>query len=326
MTMSSASKGMKWAMAFGFVGLVALNVASGETAPAKATTNPPAAVKEPAKEEEVGPMDKTLIEVDDKVITSREYINFLQGNPSVLSRAASSEEGKAEAFREIVRTYLLNKAMYSEGLLDAKEAEPTQKKIAEAYEKLAEKHFPIPPRPDDKAGFEYYQAHKDEFGIPELVRLNEIYFKVPEKASQVVAAAARERAEKALKRLAAGEKFSEIAGSLTDNALGKVTQGDVGFQPRDDKPWLKEALKDLKVGGRTGIVQTPTGFLILEITDIRPALTSPYANVRDKVIKTMREMEQKKVRDAYVKELAKSARIEVIAPELKALFPRGMFP
>lgn len=324
MTDNSANKrpGLNLALCVPLMALLVATEGMAETAKTKQSSAP--AAQPPA--EEVAPMDKPLIELDGKVITSREYVSFLQGNPTILSRAGSSEEGKAEAFREIVRTYLLNKAMYSEGLLDKGEEDPPKKKVAEAYEKLAEKHFPIPARPDDKAGYAYYLAHQDEFGIPELVRLNEIYFKVPENAGQVVLAAAKERAEKAMKRLEVGEKFADVAAELTDNVLGKVTRGDVGFQPRDDKPWLKEALGDLKIGGRTGIVQTPTGFLILEITDIRPALISPYANVRDKVIKTMRDEEQKKMRDAYVNGLAKEAKIDVVEPEVKKLFPAGMFP
>jgi parvulin-like peptidyl-prolyl isomerase len=73
-------------------------------------------------------------------------------------------------------------------------------------------------------------------------------------------------------------------------------------------------------------MQSPEGVVILELTDVRPALISPYGNVRDKVIKDYRDEQQKKVRDAYVLELAKNLKIEAVAPSIQPLFPNGVLP
>lgn len=278
-------------------------------------------------EKEIPPEQKPLIMVNDEALTSQSYISYLQSNPSIVSRATSSEEGKAEALRELVASQLLKKALFDEGFLKVKDGEvPSQKEIIDGYEKLADKHFPVPPKPDEKASFDYYQSHQNDYGIPAVTRLGEIYIKHAEGADNTVVEAARQRAENVLKRIASGEKFKDVAAAETDNPVGKVTHGDIGFQQVDEIPWLKEATKSLKVGERTGIVETPTGFLILEVTDRRSALISPYANVRDKVIQAMREQGQKKQRDAYAKELSKSAKIEIIEPDLKKLFPNGIFP
>ena len=288
----------------------------------------PAAKPEKAKPEEeaLAPMDQPLIIVDGIGITSRQYASFLQSNPKILRQASDTEQGKREALTEVVTVFVLRKAMYEEGLLSKDQPNPSQKELVEAYEKLASKHFPVPPDPDDKEGFEYYQQHPSEFGIPEMTRLSQILFNVPQGADAAVEKSVKERAEKAMKRLESGEKFPEVAAALTENPIGKVTSGDIGFLEIQQEAWMKEGLKNVKVGEHSGILKSPSGYEILSVTDLRPGLISPYANVRETVIKELRDSTQKVLRDAFVKQLAKKTKVEVVHPSIKSLFPKGVFP
>lgn len=272
------------------------------------------------------PLEHPLLKVEGFPLTTQDYMNFIQANPGVMSRAIGTEAGKAEALRELVRLFFLRRALYAEGFLnkDDKGPPPTPKAVADAYEKLAARHFPPPPKADERTAYAYYLAHPDDFGIPASVRLNQILFKYPVNAEPQIKAATRERAEVAVKRLEAGDKFASVAAEVSENPIGKVASGDIGFVQPSEQAWMLEALKDKPVGYRTGLVESPEGIQILEITDTRPALTAPYANVRDKVMKAMQDEGQKKIRDAYVRELAKGANIEVVAPNLKALFPNGL--
>ena len=275
---------------------------------------------------EAAPLEQPLITVEGFPLTTQDYMNFLQANPTVMSRAIGTEVGKAEALRELVRLFFLRRALYTEGLLskDDKGSPPTPKAVADAYEKLAAKHFPAPPKADEKTAYSYYLAHPDDFGIPASVRLNQILFKYPLNAEPQIKAATRERAEVALKRLEEGDKFAVVAAELSENPIGKVANGDIGFIEPGGQPWMIEAIKDKPIGYRTGLLESPEGFQILEITDNRPALTAPFANVHDKVLKAIQDESQKKVRDAYVRELAKNAKIEFVAPNIKSLFPDGL--
>jgi parvulin-like peptidyl-prolyl isomerase len=152
-------------------------------------------------------------------------------------------------------------------------------------------------------------------------------FKYPANPEPALLNAAKERANVAMKRLAAGENFSAIASELTENPVGKLTAGDIGFVQTGDQPWMVEALKDLKVGEHTGLIESPEGIQILELTDNRPAIIAPYANVRDKVIKDIQDEAQRKVRNEYVFEtLGKGVKIEVVEESLKPLFPNGVLP
>jgi hypothetical protein len=318
-------------------GLIGLLVgAYGMDVQAKPAVNkPPVEAKKPATDtpakatdsKELPPLEQPLITIEGVSINTQDYLNFLQTNPTIISRAASSEAGKRDALQELVRTFLLRRAMYDQGLLKKDEKEPpTPGVIVAAYEKLAKQHFPAPPAPDEKTAYAYYQAHQDNYGIPGNYRLNQILIKTPSNPNPAVLKAAEERAQVALQRLTAGEKFSAVASELTESAVGKVTAGDIGYVDPAEQPWLKDQLLKMKVGDRVGPMQSPEGVVILELTDVRPALISPYGNVRDKVIKDYRDEQQKKVRDAYVLELAKNLKIEAVAPSIQPLFPNGVLP
>lgn len=318
----------KWTVLIGCSAVCATGVEAKSSANPAATNKKAEVIKpaDPATPQTLPPLEQPLITVDGVPITTQDYINFLQTHPTIISRAASSEAGKTEALREMTRTFLLRKALYDDGLLPKDDKEPSPNAVAGAYEKLAKQHFPVPPAPDDKTAHAYYQAHQENYGIPGSVRLNQILFKTPNQPETAVLKAAEERATAALKRLEAGEKFSVVASELTESPIGKVTGGDMGFIEPGEQTWLQEPLKGMKVGDRKGPVQGPEGVVILELTDTRPALIAPYANVRDKVIKDIRDEAQKKVRDAYVMELAKKAKIVAVAPSVQPLFPNGVLP
>lgn len=266
-----------------------------------------------------------LLRVNGKALTSQDYASFLQRNQVYLKPAMETQQGKAAAIRALVGGVLIKEVMMKqEGLLPNGEKSGA-KEVSEAYEKLAEQHFPIPPVPDEKALFDYYQAHLEEYGLPEMVRISQVQFRFPENANATVKQQAKDRAAAALKRLEAGEDFGKLAMELTENPMGKYPKGDLGFLVRNQNPWLKEATKNLKPGEHSGILESPAGFEILMVTDIRDALTTPFANARDKVVQAMRDELQTKARDAYIKELASSAKIEIVEKDLKELFPQGVF-
>jgi len=273
-------------------------------------------------------MDQPLIIVEGVNITARDYANFLQSNPGIVKRAFDSEAGKAEALREMVGIYLMRKAMFAEGLLSKDKPNPDRKELTDAYEALANRHFPRPPKATDEAAYAYYEAHPGEFGIPGMTRVSQILFTMPKNAGEAVKAEIRKKADAALQRLAAGESFAQIAKAQTENPLGRLTSGDIGFVDLEvkEQSWMKTAIAELKPGQHTGVVESPDGFEILQLTDVRAPLTSPFANVREQAIKAVGDAAQKKVRDAYVQDLATKAKIEVVMPTIQALFPNGVFP
>ena len=72
--------------------------------------------------------------------------------------------------------------------------------------------------------------------------------------------------------------------------------------------------------------ESPVGYEILLITEEREAIITPFPKVRDKIAQQMQIDRQNQLRDAYVKELAKKVKVEIVLDDLKKEFAKGIFP
>ncbi len=255
-------------------------------------------------------------------ITVDEFMQFLAKNPRRV-REATTVEGKAALLRSAIENHLLLAAMRQEGLIGEDAA---QEQMQAAFPKLAAAHFPLPPVPDDEALRAYYEAHIHDFGIPASVRLSQIQFRVPDPATEEDHAAARARAEAALRRIEAGEAFGDVAAEVTEHTKTRPNKGDVGYVTRYGAAWLEKALEGVAVGQHTGIVANPVGYDILLLTDQRDAVVTPFEEAREAVAKRMQDEAQTAARAAYVKQLASKTEITIELDELKGAYPNGIFP
>lgn len=255
-------------------------------------------------------------------ITVEDFMKFLSKNPQRV-REAMTVEGKAALLRTAIENRLLLAAMRQEGLIND-ETKPEQYQLA--YEKLARAKFPPPPVPSEKALRAYYEAHKEDFGIPASVRLTQIQFRVPEQATAEDQAAARARAEGAMRRITAGEPFAEVAGDLTENKRARPNKGDVGYVVRQGNDWLEQALDGIGVGQHTDVLESPVGYDILMLTDTSETVYTPFEGAREAVTKRMQDEAQEAAKAAYVKKLASMIKITIELDELKDAYPNGIFP
>ncbi len=117
-----------------------------------------------------------------------------------------------------------------------------------------------------------YLANKSKMqGAGEEYHLAHILIAVPEQASTDKIQAARDRAEKALKQLAGGADFAQVAAGASD-ARDALKGGDLGWRPGDSIPplFLGE-LQKMKAGQISGILRSPSGFHIIKLIEKRSA-------------------------------------------------------
>lgn len=264
-----------------------------------------------------------MAKVGDAEIAVEDFIGFISLNPERV-RMARGAEGKAGILRIMIANILLQQAMAKEGLLP-KEKNP------EAYQgalkQLAAKYFTAQEVTDEAALLAYYEANRDQFGIPASTRLSQIQFRYPKNADDTAKQAVKDRADKVLNRLEAGEKFADLAREVSDNPGSKESGGDLGFIERITwSTWLVNALKGVELGKHTGLVPSPIGFEILMVTDERAAITPSFAEVKDETQKKMKIIAEDRMRDEYVKGLAAGTEITIELDELKPFFANGIFP
>ncbi|HEX8844292.1 MAG TPA: peptidyl-prolyl cis-trans isomerase [Pyrinomonadaceae bacterium] len=165
----------------------------------------------------------------------------------------------------------------------------------------------------------YYDANRDKFRKPEVVKLSEIFLSLAGKPEAEV----RARAMQILTQLRGGADFGTVAASTSErldpngNRAAVQSKGYVGaFALPDLKPEFVAAIKNVKAGGVTELIRSDEGFQILRV-DERTAASDPTAFEENKVREAITIERRDKARDAYMKTLRREAYIKV-APEYKA--------
>jgi parvulin-like peptidyl-prolyl isomerase len=215
--------------------------------------------------------------------------------------------------------------MREEGLVDASRA-PTDGEATKALAQLEEKHFPAPSLPDDEQLRQFYETHKDSFGIPATARVSQIQFVIPDSAdSDEGEAATRKHAQEALRRIDAGESFAEVAKDMNQNAAALDAGGDLGYLPLGADTWLDRSVGGLNVGEHTGVIKSPAGYEILMVTDRKESIVAPFSEMRDAVSSAWVARKQSALRAEYLKHLAAHYGVTIEDEQLKTEYPNGLF-
>jgi hypothetical protein len=257
---------------------------------------------------------RVVAKVGDRAITVSEVRQFVM--QSGMGHSLQSLSGQIEILRKIIEEALLKKAVARE--LGA--AEPlTFEQISSGLKNLEEKYFSLPEAPDEAVLRAYYEANKEEYGIPEMVRLVQMQFRNDQ--DRVGGPTARQRAEQALRRLEAGENFDQIAAEVSENPRARDDGPMRGFVARNAEPWLRDGLRGVQAGQRTGIVESPVGYEILLIRDWRAPVFAEFDAVRAKVSDRWRAGQQQQARGRYLKTLAQQFGVTVTEKELENANP-----
>jgi hypothetical protein len=127
---------------------------------------------------------------------------------------------------------------------------------------------PIDEEAVHKAAQDYYDAHPAEFSRAGQVRLAVIRQTFPEGVSDAVRKTERETAEKALRLLKSGSDFLLVAQTLSDDPAVRQANGELGWvDPTTLSAEAAKALKGLKPGDTTGIVEEPQSFSIYKVQE-----------------------------------------------------------
>ncbi|MBA2847769.1 hypothetical protein G4V39_07005 [Thermosulfuriphilus ammonigenes] len=159
---------------------------------------------------------------------------------------------------------------------------------------------------NDAEARKYYQENKAQFSQPERIKARHILIAVEDPASADSKKAAREKAEKILARVRAGEDFAELAKKYSDDPGSREKGGDLGFFSRGQmiEPFEKAAFS-LKVGEISGLVESPFGYHIIKVEERQPAQTTPYEKVKEQVREKALEAKRESVLEAYLQQLRK---------------------
>ncbi len=155
---------------------------------------------------------------------------------------------------------------------------------------------------------EYDSLSASEYTTPAKVTLQEIV--VTDEAGGE--ALARQIVAKAR----AGEDFQALARAHS-SAPSRAQGGDVGVISENDMaPALRKVAAALSVGGVSDPVRIEGGYRIIRVAARTPSVTTPFAQVREKIRDRLMTSRFEKEYDAYIQDLRKNAQIELRVREV----------
>ena len=97
-------------------------------------------------------------------------------------------------------------------------------------------------------------------------------------------------------RLEAGEDFASLAREVSEDPASASSGGDLGFFSRGIMtPEFEATVYALQIGERSEPVQTPFGFHVIELSEIKPEQRTPLAEVREQLIRELQSEERENV-------------------------------
>lgn len=137
-----------------------------------------------------------------------------------------------------------------------------------------------------------YEEQAAKFTVGEERRARHILIKVAENASEAARNEARSRAENLRKRIVAGESFATLAREYSEDSGSAQESGELGFFGRGVMVGpFEEAVFSMKKGELSPPVQTPFGWHLIELEEIKAGSKRPFSEVRASLAEDYRNLQ-----------------------------------
>jgi peptidyl-prolyl cis-trans isomerase C len=160
---------------------------------------------------------------------------------------------------------------------------------------------------------EYYEGHREQFVIPDAVRLRQILVKVDPSGSPQD----WEEAQKKVQGFIAQAKtsdFSELARQYSEDEATASNGGDTGLLHRGmmDIPELEKAAFSLPLGEVSQPIRTLYGYFIIKVEERKPSKQLSFAEVKkDRLKQEMKDSAHKKRLNDWIVGLKAKAEIQI---------------
>src|SRR5271156_1733369 len=160
----------------------------------------------------------------------------------------------------------------------------------------------------------YYDQHRDEYRVPEQVKVSHILIKTPLPASgakedEKAIADARAKAEDVLKQVKAGGDFAKLAEKYSDDPGSAKSGGELGWIGRGRTvPEFEKAAFSLGKGQTSDLVKSSYGFHIIRVEDKQDAHLKTFAEVKSEIEEKVKQDKAAHATEAAANALLSQAR------------------
>jgi foldase protein PrsA len=149
-------------------------------------------------------------------------------------------------------------------------------------------------KPTEAEMQKYYDENKDQFSQPESRDVRHILVKSEAKANELYA------------QLQDGADFATLAKKNSTDAGTKKTGGELPVSKGSTVAPFDEVAFELETGEYSKPVKTEFGWHIIKAeSDVKPATTTPFADIKDSIEQQLAQEGQQKAINAWLEELKK---------------------
>jgi len=162
----------------------------------------------------------------------------------------------------------------------------------------------------------YYDQHRDEYRVPEQVKVRHILIKTPlpgpdGKVDDKGVADARAKADDVLKQVKAGGDFAKLAEKYSEDPGSAKSGGELGWIGRGRTvPEFEKAAFSLPKGQTSDLVKSSYGFHIIQVEDKQDAHVKLLAEVKNEIQEKVRQQKVALATEAASNALLSAARTD----------------
>jgi len=157
---------------------------------------------------------------------------------------------------------------------------------------------------------DYYQKHPDNFFEPAQVKLERLFFPVPDQATPEKKKAVSQRTEESLKKIKAGESFQKAAQGL--NLPENNTSCDVGTYKKGELMGvLDQKAFTLKPGEISNVIDTNKGCYIIRVLERFEEKTKKIEEVHEAISNYLFQQKMEDKLQEWLQELRTNAYIDI---------------
>jgi peptidyl-prolyl cis-trans isomerase SurA len=158
----------------------------------------------------------------------------------------------------------------------------------------------------------YYEKHLDKYGGKQKYHLRNIIMKVPEFSNSQKRIEIKGKMDGVLEKLKAGQSFEDLAKKYSESAEGS-DGGDLGLFEFDTlSPKLQKAIKKIKPGEFTPVLDTDQGYQIFFLEKIIKVSGKPLEAVSPEIERILYEESVDNKYRSWLEGLRKQSAIKII--------------
>ncbi len=279
--------------------LSAICACSGETGGAGAPAEPGGAAQA-AADVDLGAEGRLVARVGQGGVTEEQFVELALRNPAVAQGDVSPELRK-----EILDRLVTEEALWQEAMARGLYRDPKVRKLMvnqllrqAIYANVTAGDF----SPEELRA--YFEAHRDEFSVPEKVQAKRIFLRVGPNRSREEAMNLAAKIRQDL--LQQPDRFKELAVQYSDGPF-KRRGGDLGYISREGRAGIDKAVVDMAFQLEVGQISQPFeaagGVNLVTVAARRDRVERTFEHMKGSVLRRLKNERYKELTAAFEEEI-----------------------